>query len=415
MTDKLDKSGSPTLGGVVRRAHRRMAWASVAMAGTLLLLAGVVALKIYIDSNLRLVARSLSYTVEAAVVFGDIEEIQKALNSMLQGEGIAFARVLDTKGQTLAVWRHEDPSIVAESGEWLGRQVMKRPAISAIHNDDQLVGHIELTGDGQGLLGFLLSAIAALLVCMAASAAMGTWLSRRMLNEIVTPLHSLAEVARSARYERNLGLRVKPTRILELRALGDNFNSLLAELQEQQIQLQKKNTVLAHEASHDSLTGLPNRAHFESRLISALEQGQKENTSFAVLFLDNDYFKQVNDTYGHSAGDALLVEVAGRIRSQLRESDLVARLGGDEFSALLTPIQNNNEATRIAEKIIKAMNSPLLLQSGKQLQPSLSIGIAIYPEHGKDMPALLRSADTAMYQAKAHRRGSQKLAIDQTI
>ena len=414
MSADLDRANAPTLGGVVRRAHRRMAWASVAMAGCLVLLAGVIALRMYIDNNLRLVARSLAYTVEAAVVFNDADETHQTLNSMLEGEGIAFARVLDAKGQVLAQWAHKDQGLTSELGEWLGRQILTTPTVSEIHHDQHVVGQIELSGDGRGLLGFLLSAIAALLVCMAASGAMGTWLSRRMLREIVTPLHSLAEVAKAARYERDLALRVQPARILELRELGNDFNTLLDELQDRQTQLQHKNTALAHEASHDSLTGLPNRAHFEHRLQTALAQGQHENCTFAVLFLDNDHFKQVNDTYGHEAGDALLIEVAHRIRSQLRASDVVARLGGDEFAVLLTPILGNDEATQIADNILKAMRPPLPLQSSGFLQPSVSIGIAVYPVHGQDMSTLLRSADTAMYRAKAQRRGSQHLAIGST-
>lgn len=410
MSDARDTTGPSTLSGVVRRAHRRMAWVSVAVAGTLVLLAGVVALRVYIDTNLQLVTRSLAYTVEAAVVFGDRENIRNTLDTMLADEGVAHARVLDARGSVLVQWHHPNQGVAGRTGEWLARHMLTDPQVGMIRNDGQLVGSVELSGDGQGLLGFLLTGMAALLVCMAISGAAGVLLSRRMLSDIVTPLQSLAEVARAARHERDLTLRVPPARIVELRALGDDFNSLLDELQQRQAQLQLQNTALAHQANHDSLTGLPNRAYFEQRLQAVLQQAQLEAGIFAVLFLDNDHFKQVNDTHGHEAGDALLVAVAQRIRSQLRESDLVARLGGDEFAVLLAPVRGADDATRIADKIIQAMASPLVLASGRPLWPSVSIGVAVYPLHGQDMVALLRSADTAMYHAKAHGRGTRHVA-----
>ncbi len=410
MIDGRDTTGPATLGRVVRRAHRRMAWVAMAVAGALVLLAGVVALRVYIDNNLRLVARSLAYTVEAAVVFGDRENIHNTLDTMLAGEGVAGARVLDARGAVLAQWRHGNQGVVVGAGEWLGRHMLTDPTVGMIRNDGQLVGSVELRGDGRGLLGFLLSGMAALLVCMAISGAIGALLSRRMLRDIVTPLQSFAKVARAARHERDLTLRVPPARIVELRALGDDFNSLLDELQQRQVQLQLQNTALAHQANHDSLTGLPNRAYFEQRLQAALLQAQRDAGIFAVLFLDNDHFKQVNDTHGHEVGDALLVTVAHRIRTQLRESDLVARLGGDEFAVLLAPVRGVEDATRIADKIIHAVVSPLVLESSEQLQPSVSIGVAVYPIHGQDMVALLRSADAAMYHAKARCRGTRHVA-----
>ncbi len=410
MTGVRDTTVPSTLGGVVRRAYRRMAWVSVTVAGTLVLLAGAVALRVYIDNNLRLVARSLAYTVEAAVVFGDRENIRHTMDTMLAGEGVAHARVLDSRGSVLAQWRHGDQGLVGEVGVWLGRHMLSDPAVGVIRNDGQLAGRVELSGDGRGLLEFLLSGIAVLLVCMAISGAAGVLLSRRMLSDIVTPLQSLAEVARAARHERDLTLRVPPARIVELQALGDDVNSLLDELQQRQVQLQMQNTALTHQANHDSLTGLPNRAFFEQRLQAVLQQAQVEPGIFAVLFLDNDHFKQVNDTHGHEVGDALLVAVAQRIRTQLRESDLVARLGGDEFAVLLAPVRGADDATRIADKIIHAVGSPLVLDSGRQLLPSVSIGVAVYPIHGQDMVALLRAADAAMYRAKAHCRGTRHVA-----
>lgn len=398
-----------TLGGVVRRAHQRMAWLAVALAGVSLILAGMVALRVYIDNNLRLVGRAVAYTVEAAVVFGDADAARTSLSAMLSGEGVAEGRVVDARGDAFATWSDQDRGVRVEVGKWLAQQLLTQPAVAEIRNGDRLVGRVLLHSDGQGLLGFLGSGVAALLACMAISGAVGYRLSRRMARDLVAPLQELAEVARAARHERELALRVPPAQLEELRALGSDFNALLEELQQRQTQLRQQNSALAHQALHDSLTGLPNRACFEQSLQALLGRLQ-EGDRFAVLFLDNDHFKQVNDTHGHETGDLLLVTVAQRIRAQLRETDLVARLGGDEFAVLVNPLRSGKDASRVADKILQAMAPPLVLANGTQLKLSVSIGVAIYPIHGQDMADLVRAADAAMYLAKADRRGSRRIA-----
>ena len=151
-------------------------------------------------------------------------------------------------------------------------------------------------------------------------------------------------MAHAARSERDFDRRVPPARIAELDSLGSDFNALLGEMEAWQSHLQSENETLAHQANHDSLTGLPNRAFFEGRLIRALRSAAKVNEQVAVLFLDSDRFKDINDNFGHAAGDAVLVAVADRVRAQLRDDDLVARLGGDEFAILLAPLHKVEDA-----------------------------------------------------------------------
>jgi len=221
-------------------------------------------------------------------------------------------------------------------------------------------------------------------------------------------LQRLAFVAHAARSERAFDQRVPPAAIAELDNLGNDFNALLDELESWQTHLQNENETLAHQASHDSLTGLPNRAFFEGRLIRALRNANKLNEQVAVLFLDSDRFKEINDGFGHAAGDAVLVAVASRVRAQLREDDLVARLGGDEFAVLLTPLHKIEDAEWIADKIIASMEVPIPLPGNTQVLTSLSIGIAVYPDHGTTPGALINAADAAMYQAKRLSRGAQQ-------
>ncbi len=129
----------------------------------------------------------------------------------------------------------------------------------------------------------------------------------------------------------------------------------------------------------------------------------------AVLFLDGDHFKDVNDNYGHAAGDLVLTTIAVRIRALLRETDLVARLGGDEFAVLLTPIHNLDDVLTIADHIIDSMALPIILAEGCEITVSLSIGIAVYPDHAQTPEKLLQRADEAMYQAKKNFRSGKRI------
>jgi diguanylate cyclase (GGDEF)-like protein/PAS domain S-box-containing protein len=158
---------------------------------------------------------------------------------------------------------------------------------------------------------------------------------------------------------------------------------------------------IQHVAHHDSLTGLPNRLLFNDRLNQAISLAKRDSRQFALLYLDLDKFKPVNDTLGHTAGDELLKGVGARIRHQVRESDTVARVGGDEFTVILPDIARREEAETVAKKIIAALATPFQLGSQKQsVDIGTSIGIAVYPADAQDTDALIKAADTAMYSAK---------------
>ncbi|MFZ3084176.1 diguanylate cyclase domain-containing protein [Rhodoferax ferrireducens] len=154
-------------------------------------------------------------------------------------------------------------------------------------------------------------------------------------------------------------------------------------------------------AFYDPLTGLPNRRLLQDRLHQAMSQARRERGRLALLFLDLDKFKPVNDAFGHQTGDELLQAVAQRLQACVRESDTVARLGGDEFVLLLPSIEAAQDAMAVAEKIHQAFGQPFALSAGRNATMSFSTGIAVYPEHASDEKALMRHADEAMYQAKA--------------
>ena len=157
-------------------------------------------------------------------------------------------------------------------------------------------------------------------------------------------------------------------------------------------------------ASHDALTGLPNRTLFLDRLALAVSQAARSEQQLAVLFIDLNDFKHVNDTFGHNVGDELLRNVAARLKMSLREGDTLSRYGGDEFTVLLPSIEGPQDASVVADKLLQSLSTPMKLENDSvRILVKVCIGIALYPEDGADTKELLNSADKAMYRIKEHR------------
>lgn len=188
----------------------------------------------------------------------------------------------------------------------------------------------------------------------------------------------------------------------------ERFVGLLFDWQahhEQEARLRRSERRMAHLARHDPLTQLPNRLHWDERLQAAIALARRQHGRLAVLMLDLDRFKWVNDGLGHEVGDALLRDMALRLRQRLRQSDVLARWGGDEFTILLDPIDTPDDAARVARALLEIAGQPWEAPDGQSLTVGASIGIALYPEHGHDAESLLRSADAALYAVKAQGRG----------
>lgn len=167
---------------------------------------------------------------------------------------------------------------------------------------------------------------------------------------------------------------------------------------------------LREQATHDLLTGLPNRGLFLDRVSQMIALARRNGRLAALLFVDLDGFKLVNDNFGHQVGDQLLVEVAGRLASAVRESDTAARLGGDEFAVLLAGVSSRLDIMRIAGKLAADLQRPYLI-GGRSVLVGASIGIAIYPDHAQSPSDLLTLADAAMYRAKSRGQGGEQGAL----
>lgn len=167
--------------------------------------------------------------------------------------------------------------------------------------------------------------------------------------------------------------------------------------------LEEASSQLAHQATHDPLTGLANRVLFQQRLTEALAHARQDEFLLGVMYLDLDDFKPVNDTHGHAVGDALLKEIAQRLRQVVRVSDTVARLGGDEFAIVLTGLEGPGQCSALREKIEAAIAQPAVLE-GVTLTPAGSVGCVLYPRDGQTLDQLLKAADDHMYEIKRARK-----------
>ncbi|MCL2021197.1 MAG: diguanylate cyclase [Betaproteobacteria bacterium] len=204
--------------------------------------------------------------------------------------------------------------------------------------------------------------------------------------------------------------------LLPVRSRGDEIGLLAAGVEKMQNQirtqleaLEENHQAMQHMAHHDSLTGLANRLTLFRLMENVIAQARRQGYKFAVLFVDLDYFKEVNDKYGHYIGDQLLITVARCLQAGVRESDIVARLAGDEFVVILSPIHNGVEAELVGKKLLQRLNNPLTItEEGKKVHISIcaSIGISMYPAHGETPQELVDIADEAMYASKSSGRNT---------
>lgn len=195
----------------------------------------------------------------------------------------------------------------------------------------------------------------------------------------------------------------------ELGVLALSFNHMQDKLNQQMTALEQSRQEMDELARHDALTGLPNRRLFQERLDNALARSQRSGKRFALLFIDVDKFKSINDRWGHDAGDEVLKVIAKRLVSNTRKADAVARIGGDEFVVLLDSPANQEDIVAIAEKLLESVRCPIQ-HNGTELQVGFSIGISQFPDNGTTATELMTSADHAMYEAKSAGRDGFKFS-----
>lgn len=395
----------------------------------------IVNLRRSIGEDLTTLTRIIGASSTAAVTFGDRVSAEETLETLENQPHILAAAIYFRDGELLAEYFR------AELGEASLPPPMSEDSLMfwdnyvdiyrGIYLDGERIGTIFMRSDVQKLNSRLLWYLLVVAVVLAFSLLLAFLVSKGFQRLITDPIVRLAGTARRISVEKNYALRASAEGQDEIRDLIDGFNEMLDEIQRRDVELKRhrerleemvaRRTAelqqanlelaeakdraesaarrLAHQAYHDALTGLPNRVLLNDRLSVALAHAERNQSLLALLFLDVDQFKLINDTLGHASGDTLLCMIAERLQECVRSEDTIARLGGDEFMILLPYIQHAEDAAEVAHKITEALNRPLVVE-GQELHLTISIGISIYPDDGGDVETLMRNADASMYRAK---------------
>ncbi|MFN4356123.1 diguanylate cyclase [Sphingopyxis alaskensis] len=389
-----------TLQKLLSRFHFGITLFAVALSGLTILLAGVTALRGYADRNMELAAQLGAYGVEPALVFNDPVAAREGIEPLTRIPGITRLRVIDDVGRPVIEWK----SPAGDPAPLLSRTFFPRPFAVTVRRNGSAIGTVEVWGDSSTLIDYVRLGLLAGLACLLVTALGTIFLARRFEYELVKPLNEIATVAHDVRLHRRFGKRVKPLGIAELDRLGGDINALLDELQGWQGHMESERALLAHRASHDTLTALPNRAAFDEQLALRIAAAKARDGRFALLFIDADNFKAANDNFGHAAGDAVLVAISACIRNTLRKDDFAARIGGDEFVVIIDPFDVGVVPADLANRLRACIADPITLPDGESYRASVSVGVAVFPDDGGDATALLTAADAAMYSEKMTHR-----------
>ncbi len=256
--------------------------------------------------------------------------------------------------------------------------------------------------------GHTIAALGTLLVMVIGAFAWITMLRRRLhtqmtalqkAREEAAAIGDLARAMQEVATQRKLTSRVSAAGSEQIAQLGIGFNKMLSHLEEVDLAKKEAEAKLQHQALTDELTGLPNRRLLSDRLAHSLAIAEREQRILALLYIDLDGFKTVNDSLGHTVGDLVLIQVAQRLGARIRQADTLARIGGDEFTVVLTTLRAAKEAEMVASGLLEALSEPFNIE-GHDIVISASIGISFFPQDGANSVSLIQQADSAMYAAK---------------
>lgn len=351
---------------------------------------------------------AVEYSAEIASYSGNGEIANDVIKGLLRSDHVCSATLSGSNNLHIASGKQADTTLCEET---LSRN------LHSPFDDEEIVGHLATQLDSAAIKTRAFrhaGTLAISLLPLVLLPGLIIWLA--ISRFITQPVQKLSEqLHQISPGTPDRIAHGKHTAGNEIEQLASDVNHLLnvveitlEEEREQRLlveQMSRKYELLAH---HDTLTGLPNRTLFNDRLQQMLAGAQRSGQPCALIFMDLDGFKPINDTYGHDAGDALLKEVGTRLDASVRASDTVARLGGDEFVVLLPSIEHGGDATAVAEKIRRNLAEPILVKDDR-LNIGVSIGIALYPEHGELGTTLIKNADRAMYQAK--QEGKNKVCV----
>lgn len=395
----------------------------MAIIGTNLLILAIAAFLIYsafvddyrdnlvktMDSNASL----LSAASRSALLFHDEQAGQTILASLAKIPAMRFAQLLDSEKKRFATYTRDDASWDVMLDDIKPGHFFTNDNLYLTQDitlGDDVLGYIVLSADTHSLQAQQRRYGRMVLWVFALGSLLAYLLNWRMQKRLQSPvkrlIHLVDYVAKEGRYDQ----RIFNRRQDDIGRLVNGINSMLDTIEEHQSKLSEhhehleglvelRTEQLYERANFDALTQLPNRHSLTEKISQAIEIARERKTNLALMFLDLDRFKVINDSLGHFMGDKLLIEVAKKIQHKLSDSDVVGRWGGDEFVVLIQNPKELSSVDSLAKEIIASLSLPLIV-SGHQLHISTSIGIACFPDDGDDASSLLKHADTSMYKAK---------------
>lgn len=403
------------------------------LAATLLLTLGLIAGVSWLGARERQAqaaeqaAQLLAHGLAAMLVFEDRAAAVAELAAFAHRAELLELQLLDARGRLFARWPAEGTTQGSTRGStpaavpaWTGR-VIEGGEIhvhARVLQQGEPVGHLllreSLAGLEQGLLR--LAAVTGLLALLAI--VLAAQVLRAVQRRALAPIVELAALAEQVAGDHDYGRRAPVRRADEVGRLSERFNEMLSRIEAAQAGLNQRlrqeqaaGQQLQQLAHHDSLTGLPNRLAFERALAELMTQSLAQRQLMALVFIDLDNFKLVNDGHGHEAGDAVLREVARRMGAVLRGHDRLCRLGGDEFALLLPELPDAAAAEALAQRLIAAVREPLWV-AGSLMPVGATLGLAFCPGDADTPAALLGRADAAMYAAKRAGKNCYRRATD---
>ncbi|MEN8129007.1 MAG: EAL domain-containing protein [Pseudomonadota bacterium] len=440
----------------------KILWICIGTSGiALLLTGGALGINDWLNGKRTLIdhlttqANIIGINSTAALVFNDPQSATLTLSALSADTDIIAAGIyrqdkllFASYSRTSSKQGQISPKFKEESQHFKPNSLF---VIQPIILDGEQIGVVYLRASLEELYAQLRGHSGIIALVLFISLLVAIVLSSKLQRLISGPIQRLTEAANAVSKDRHHALRVSKSNNGELNILTEAFNEMLVQIQErdhrlkankaqlealvlhrtkelctlnqkledhtQQLEalvkertaeLHNLNQQLKHQAYHDTLTGLPNRALLNDRLSQAILHAKRRGKKLAVLFLDLDRFKYINDTLGHAVGDQLLSLVAVRLGQAVRKDDTVARLGGDEFTVLLNTITHMRDAREIARKMVKSLEQPFNCY-GRELHITTSIGIAVFPKHGNNTEDLMRNADIAMYCAKTQGRNNYRV------
>ena len=375
-------------------------------------------------------SKSLASTLTNPLVGNDLATVQSTASLLFSEQSFLKLAVLDERGRSIIDLRPRTGKIETTAPDWFTAflNIVATPNFQSINIGGVVYGQIEIVlspativrrvwREAQSVVWAALVEIILLSLLLWILMAVGL----RPLKHLSQTVHRIgagefgahapdsgSREFRELIYVVNDMSQKLQALYRERKAAEENILQLNQELEHRvklrTSQLASANEELAYQALHDALTNIPNRTLLSDRLLQAILAAKREQKLVALMVMDLDRFKEINDTMGHHSGDLVLQAVASRLRATLRQSDTAARLGGDEFAVVLPGIQDKENAVLLAQKILQAVQAPLMLE-GRNIDIGMSVGIALYPTQGEDAGTLMQRADVAMYLAKRSKSG----------